>query len=59
MHVREEFHFLNLLRKSGVTNMFGAAPFLENEFDMKPDAARKVLAEWMVWTGENPDNLNK
>jgi hypothetical protein len=59
MHVREEFRFLNRLRKSGVTNMFGAGPFLENEFDMKPDAARKVLAEWMEWAGENANNLNK
>lgn len=59
MTVREEFVFLNRLRKSGITNMFGAGPFLENEFDLKPAAARKVLTEWMAWASESSSNLNQ
>jgi len=43
----EYFEYLNTLRETGVTNMFGAAPYLEQAFDLKRTEARKVLAEWM------------
>ena len=57
-HVREEFLFLNQLRESGVTNMFGAAPYIAEEFDISKPEARKVLSAWMDWVNENPDNVN-
>lgn len=40
--------YLDGLRESGVTNMFGAVPYLRNAFDgmTKPQAA-KILSEWM------------
>jgi len=45
---REEmFAFLDALRESGVVNMFGAGPYLAEEFGLKRDEATKVLAEWM------------
>lgn len=56
--VREEFIYLNRLRESGVTNMFGAAPWVEEAFDIPKSEARKVLFEWMAWADESPDNLN-
>ena len=56
--VRNEFIFLNNLRESGVTNMFGAAPFLQEEFDLSRQEAREILAEWMEWAQENEDNVN-
>ena len=40
--------FLEELRKSGVTNMFGAAPFLHMEFGMSYNAAIAVLKDWML-----------
>jgi hypothetical protein len=43
----EMFVFLDLLRESGVTNMFGAAPYLEDTFNLDRKEARKVLTEWM------------
>ena len=43
----EYFEYLELLRESGITNMFGAAPYLEEEFGLNAREARKVLAEWM------------
>lgn len=54
--IREEFEYLNRLRESGDTNMFGASPYLEAEFGLDRREARKVLGEWMRWVEENPDN---
>jgi hypothetical protein len=40
--------FLDNLRESGETNMFGAAPYLECAFpDMTRRQAREIVAEWM------------
>jgi hypothetical protein len=43
----EYFAFLDALRESGVTNMFGAGEYLEEAFDMDRKEARKVLQAWM------------
>ena len=58
MNIREEFLYLNRLRESGDTNMFGAAPYLQDEFDLDRREARKILTEWMSWADENPENLD-
>ena len=39
--------FLENLRKSGETNMYGASPYLQMEFGMSEREAVKVLADWM------------
>ena len=44
---KEYFAYLELLRDSGVTNMFGAAPYLESAFDLSKSEAREVLSSWM------------
>ena len=54
--MRKEFIYLNRLRESGATNMFGAAPYLEMEFDLDRREAKQVLMAWMQWVGENPSN---
>jgi hypothetical protein len=41
------FVFLLKLRDSGVVNMFGAAPYLEEEFDFDRKEANDWLAKWM------------
>ena len=46
------FEFLDDLRKSGVTNMYGASPYLQEEFDLDRDDARKVLLAWMRTFGD-------
>lgn len=56
--IRPEFEFLNRLRESGRTNMFGAAPYLEMEFDLDRREAKNVLAEWMRWISENPSRVD-
>ena len=45
--------FLVALRDSGVTNMFGAAPYLQAEFGLDKREAREVLANWMRSFGES------
>ena len=47
----EYFEYLDELRESGVTNMFGARPYLMREFPELSgkggELAGKVLSEWM------------
>jgi hypothetical protein len=44
----ELFEYLNELRESGATNMFGAGPYLVREFGLSKTEANKVLARWMA-----------
>lgn len=40
--------FLDALRESGKTNMFGATPFLKRKFpSLSPDECSAILAYWM------------
>lgn len=41
------FDFLDELRLSGETNMFGAAPYLQAEFGIDKKEAREILQNWM------------
>ena len=41
------FSYLDDLRDSGVTNMFGAAPYLQQEFGLDRNEARDILRQWM------------
>jgi len=41
------FEYLNDLRESGVVNMFGAAPYIQKEFDVSRKEAMKLLFYWM------------
>lgn len=46
----EYFDFLDELRESGVTNMFGAAPYLRQKFPElrnDPKQAAEILRAWM------------
>ena len=54
--MRKEFIFLNRLRESGATNMYGAAPYLEMEYDMTRREAKQVLMDWMQWVEQEPSN---
>ena len=39
--------FLEKLRRSGITNMFCAAPYLEERFNLSQKEATAILGEWM------------
>jgi len=44
----EYFTYLDILRESGITNMFGAVPYLLEEFsELSEVEAKKVLKNWM------------
>lgn len=42
------FVFLDALRESGITNMWGAVPYMQRQFPkLSEDEASKLLLEWM------------
>ena len=43
----EEFEYLNELRESGETNMFGAGQYLQNDFGLSKYEARDIVLAWM------------
>ncbi len=53
-HTEEEvFVFLDKLRKSGVTNMFGASPYIRKSFGCTRYEANRLLTKWMENFGES------
>ena len=46
--LEEYFLFLECVKESGVTNMLGASPYLEEQFEeLNGSDSRKVLALWI------------
>lgn len=45
--MEEYYNYLENLRRSGIVNMFGAAPYLAGEFGLKMREARRILTSWM------------
>jgi len=43
----EVFQYLDALRESGSTNMFGAGAYLEDRFGFSKREAREFLMAWM------------
>lgn len=44
---RQVMEYLNVLRNSGETNMYGATPYITSEFGISHSEARTLLALWM------------
>ena len=44
---QEVLSFLNILRDSGATNMLGAIPYIQDEFDLDKKESRRLLFLWM------------
>ena len=42
------FLYLDRLRESGIVNMFGAGPYVEDEFGLGRQEAKEHLIEWMT-----------
>ena len=47
MNKEEVFLFLDALRETGATNMWGAGVYLQEAFDMNKSEAKQYLLEWM------------
>lgn len=44
----EYYTYLDELRRSGITNMYGAAEFMEDAFsELDHDEAKDILLDWM------------
>lgn len=43
----EYWLYLEALRRTGVTNMYGAGPYLAEEFGLDRQEANKILIDWM------------
>jgi hypothetical protein len=41
------FIYLDALRESGVTNMYGAVPYVRKVFDVSQSEGINLLSEWM------------
>ena len=54
----EVFGYLDALRLSGETNMFGAARFLVAEFGFSRPGAKRWLVKWMETFEELPPERN-
>ena len=50
---REHLEYLDDLRESGETNMFGAGTYLESEFNLVRPVAREILVYWMESFGND------
>jgi len=48
--------FLDSLRESGITNMFGATPYIEKRFGVNYEEARGFLVTWMDTFEERHNN---
>ena len=46
---QEVLEFLNILRDSGATNMFGAVPYIKDEFELDSKEAKSLLMLWMAY----------
>ena len=44
--------FLNILRESGESNMFGAGPYIQENFKITKYDANRFLVKWMETFGE-------
>lgn len=44
---KQVFEYLNELRESGITNMFGASPYIQNQFAIEENESMKLLSLWM------------
>jgi len=47
------FNYLDNLRESGVTNMFGAGPYVQKEFGVDRREAKRIVMAWMQQFGTN------
>ena len=52
--IKKTWLYLEWLRRSEQTNMYGAVPYLMEEFWFDEKEAKKVLIEWME--NYNPDD---
>ena len=53
------FDYLDQLRESGITNMFGASPYLQEAFDLDRYEAKDILLEDRKSTRLNSSHVSE
>lgn len=53
----EVFEYLDELRESGSTNMFGAGPYVAREFGLSDVQARKFCTAWLNTFSDEPAHV--
>lgn len=53
------FEYLDVLRESGKTNMYGAGPYVVRKFKLSDDDARAVVLAWMHHFSEDKFPLER
>ena len=54
---QQYFNYLDVLRETGVTNMFGAPMYLVDEFGLSRQDARQITSEWMKTFNGGMENV--
>lgn len=57
MTTKKTWLYLEWLRRTGQTNMFGAVPYLMEQFCFDEKEAKSILVEWMQ--NYNPDDYSE
>ena len=53
LQIKEEYlRFLDVVKEDGKINMFGAAPYLQEVYDLTGKEARDVLMHWIKTFGD-------
>ncbi len=55
---QKHLDYLDKLRESGITNMYGAKPYLQKTFPMSKNMADKILKYWMDNFDEKGTKVN-
>ena len=48
VYLKEYFEFLDELRNSGHTNMFGSVPYVQSRFGLGEAEATDIVLDWMM-----------
>jgi len=56
---QEHLDYLDTLRESGVTNMYGSTSYIMEEFDIPKNEASKILSYWMKTFSDRMKENNK
>ncbi len=55
----EYYKYLEELRQSGIVNMYGASPYLQEEYGLTRKDANEILTNWMIHYEEIIEEIKK
>lgn len=55
---KKVFEYLNVLRDSGIVNMFGSGAYVQRTFNVTSEEANKFVLDWMAEKEKNSDRTD-